>query len=89
MAFEWDDEKARRNLSKHSVTFNEAASVFGDAPRSFEDASHSAQEHRYSVLGWSSRHRLLMVIMTVRTSNIRIISARKATKAEVKAYGEA
>lgn len=88
MPFEWDDAKARANKAKHGVLFDEAATVFADAPRTFVDSSHSGNEVRYSVIGWSDRSRLLLVIVTERAGNLRIISARPATKAEARKYGQ-
>lgn len=89
MGFEWDDEKARINRSKHGVSFDEASSVFGDAPEFLDDVLHSDTEYRYRVIGWSDRGRLIAVTATDRGGDVRIISARRATAAEAKAYGEA
>ena len=87
--FSWDDRKAARNAAKHGVSFEEAMTVFFDENATeFFDPRHSADEDRFLMLGISSRLRLLVVHYAVREkgTQIRIISARKATKNETKAY---
>lgn len=92
--FEWDPTKARYNRDKHAVTFDEAASVFRDSKAlSIFDPEHSETEDRWITLGISEKGRLLIVIHTFQEDSkeavtIRIISCRKATKHERKAYGE-
>ena len=83
LAFEWDPEKARSNARKHGVTFDEAATAFGD-PLSvtIPDPDHSDDEGRFILMGSTYRGRLLVVVHTERGDNIRIISARLATRAE-------
>jgi uncharacterized protein len=90
LTFEWDEEKDLSNQRKHGVSFEEAKSVFND-PRSITiaDELHSDEEDRYLDLGMSSRGRLVVVSYTERAPNIRIISCRKATKSERKAYEQA
>ena len=85
--FEWDDKKAQSNLKKHGVSFEEGATVFND-PRiaTISDPDHSEDEERYVSIGMSVIMRLLSVIHTFRKERIRLISARKATKAEKKNY---
>lgn len=85
--FEWDDEKAQSNLKKHGVSFEEAATIFND-PRiaTISDPDHSEDEERYVSIGMSVIMRLLSVIHTFRKERNRLISARKATKAEKKNY---
>lgn len=85
--FEWDDEKAQGNLKKHGVSFEEAATIFND-PRiaTISDPDHSEDEERYVSIGMSVIMRLLSVIHTFRKERNRLISARKATKAEKKNY---
>jgi hypothetical protein len=85
--FEWDDEKAKSNLKKHGISFDEAATIFND-PRiaTIADPDHSEDEERYVSIGMSVIMRLLSVIHTFRKERIRLISARKATKAEKKNY---
>ena len=89
MNFEWDPDKAEYNLRKHGVSFQEAATVFGDdASITIYDPDHSDDEDRFITIGWSYQRRLLMVSHTDRGENIRIISSRKLTKSERKAYEE-
>jgi uncharacterized protein len=85
--FEWDDEKAKSNVKKHGVSFEEAATIFNDPKiATISDPDHSEDEERYVSLGMSVIMRLLIVAHTYRTVKIRLISARKATKAEKKHY---
>ena len=90
MQFEWDAGKAASNRKKHRVTFNEAATVFGDLlAQIFDDPEHSAYEHREIIVGNSLRNRLLMVCFTERAEDIvRIFSARLATRKERQDYEE-
>ena len=92
--FEWDPEKARSNRRKHGVSFEEAATVFRD-PRmlSLYDDKHSQGEDRWITLGGSVNGRLLVVCHTFtdetcNSATIRLISSRKATQTETKAYGD-
>ena len=89
LIFEWDEQKARDNLAKHGVNFEEATAVFGD-PLSvtIADLAHSADEERLIILGMSHRQRLLVVVHVERREKIRIISARAATRRERKDYEE-
>jgi uncharacterized DUF497 family protein len=79
--FEWDEEKARANLEKHGVSFEEAETIF-------YDPEHSADERRYIIIGESRRGRVLMVSYTERGEVARLISSREVTPAERKAYEE-
>lgn len=89
MNFEWNPQKAERNLKKHSVSFQEAASVFrSELSDTVYDPDHSDDEDRFITIGWSSQNRLLIVSHTERGDTIRIISSRKLTKSERKAYEE-
>ncbi len=87
MQFEWDDTKADSNQRKHGVLFTEAMTVFGD-PLSLTmfDPDHSAEEARFITIGNAATGRLIVVSHTDRGSQIRIISARVATKRERKDY---
>jgi uncharacterized DUF497 family protein len=89
MEFEWDPQKAARNLQRHGVSFAEAATVFAD-PLSVTvaDPDHSTAEDRFLIVGQSYRGRLLIVSFAERGNRIRIISARELTRAERKAYEE-
>jgi uncharacterized DUF497 family protein len=85
--FEWDEEKAKSNFKKHGVSFDEAATIFNDPKiATIPDPDHSEAEERYVSIGKSIIMRLLSVIHTYREERIRLISARKATKAEKKTY---
>jgi uncharacterized DUF497 family protein len=87
--FEWDPAKARRNRRKHRVSFQEAATVFGDPlALTYPDPDHSTSERRFITVGMSSANRVLIVAHTDRGENIRIISARKTTARERKHYEE-
>jgi len=88
LEFEWDEDKARRNVEKHGVTFEEAVEAFFDPFYQTGDASVN-DELRDFVLGYSLAQRLLLVIYTERGERTRIISARPATRAERKLYEEA
>jgi uncharacterized DUF497 family protein len=88
--FEWDDDKARANLKKHKVSFDEASTVFGDPlAKIFSDDEHSSEEVREIIVGHSILERLVLVSFTERGRNaVRIISARIATRNERKSYEE-
>ena len=87
MRFEWDPEKARLNLKKHGVSFNEATTVFYDPlSATFDDPDHSEDEERLITVGVSSRGRLIVVAHTERGNVIRIINARPATSHERKKH---
>ncbi|BDA71041.1 hypothetical protein RIVM261_065360 [Rivularia sp. IAM M-261] len=89
MEFEWNEDKAAKNLSKHSVSFEEAKTVFDDPLYvDFYDPDHSVDEERYLIVGESNRRRLLIVSYTERGNSIRIISARVVTRAEREVYEE-
>jgi hypothetical protein len=91
-AFSWDAGKALSNLKKHGVSFEEAATVFGDPDAlDWDDPEHSDAEIRSKRLGVSVIGRTLIVIYAPRRVKdgkeiIRIISARQATRKERKAY---
>jgi len=85
--FEWDEEKAKANLKKHRVSFDEATTVFLDPfSITIPDPDHSVEEQRYIDIGSSDKGHVLVVVYTERGSNIRIISSRKATSSERKLY---
>lgn len=87
LRFEWDEGKANRNIEKHGVSFEEAATVFGDPlSLTIEDPAHSRDEQRFITMGDSINHRLLVVVHTDRENVIRIISAREATRRERRDY---
>ena len=85
--FEWDDQKAASNLRKHGVSFDEAVSVFADGQAlTFADTDHFEFEDRSRTYGISNKGQLLVVVHTERRNNVRIISARKATRYEKSFY---
>jgi uncharacterized protein len=88
--FEWDAQKAEINRRKHHVSFEEAATVWNDPNLIVEaDFVHSSEEeYREIALGLSERLRLLVVVFTERNEAIRIISTRRANKAEARRYAE-
>lgn len=85
MQFEWDPKKAKENLKKHGVSFDEAVTIFYDPlSATLNDPDHPVAEQRYITIGYSSKSHLLIVAHTERKKNIRIISARQATTHERK-----
>ena len=90
LRFEWDAKKARSNLNKHQVSFDEAITVFNDPlAYIFDDDDHSINEHREIIIGHSVIDRLLVVCFTARSEDVvRIINARQATRMEQKDYEE-
>jgi uncharacterized DUF497 family protein len=86
--FDWDEDKYNENLKKHKITFEEASTVFEDADALIlYDDIHSDNEDRFVIIGFSEQERMLFVSHCYRNENvIRIISARKATRAEHKKY---
>lgn len=87
MDFEWDEKKAQTNQKKHHVSFLEAAEVFGDEHAlCVHDPDHSYDEARYLLFGVSSQRNYLVVSYTERSGTIRLISARRMTRQERKAY---
>lgn len=83
--FEWDDEKARSNLAKHGVSFEDAARAFGDMNGFDASEEVHAGEARWLLVGLSNLD-LLAVAYTERVNRIRIISARKANGFEQRLY---
>jgi uncharacterized protein len=91
LRFTWDTRKAQANLRKHRVSFEEAQTIFFDEEALIlDDPEHSLAEERFLLLGMSAALRLLSVCHCVREggSLIRIISARKAVRAEQQQYWE-
>jgi hypothetical protein len=81
--------KADANRRKHGVTFEEAATVFGDPlAMQMPDPDHSIEEERYILLGISESARILVVAFAERPPSTRLISARRATRQERKRYEE-
>jgi len=92
--FEWDPAKARTNFSKHGVDFERAAEVFRDPlALTIPDDEHSLSEVRWVTMGKDTRGQSILVVHTFEhiddeTARIRIISARRPTKTEVRVYQE-
>lgn len=87
--FDWDPGKARRNLRKHRIDFNEGSTVFADTLSiTISDPDHSDGEDRWVTVGLSNRYRLLVVVHTEEDETIRIISVRTANPIERKKYEE-
>lgn len=87
--FEWDEAKNQANQKKHNINFEEAKTIFyDDNAILFDDPEHSMEEERFLILGISKYENLCIVSHCYRSDDnvIRIISARKATKNEVKTY---
>ncbi len=90
ISFEWDQKKASSNLAKHGISFEEAKTAFWDPnARVIHDPDHSLNEDRFILLGMSQHMNILIVCHCYKEQDeiIRIISARKATKAETNNYG--
>ncbi len=89
MEFEWDRRKAKSNLKKHGISFQEAATVFGDALSiTFDDPDHSVNERRFLTFGLLRIGKPIIVSHTEKGKSMRIISARLMTKRERKIYEE-
>lgn len=87
MNFEWDPIKARSNANEHSITFDDAATVFGDPlALTFPDPDHSNDEDRFVTFGVIANGEMVVVSHTDREDSIRIISARRMTRIEVEDY---
>lgn len=87
MKIEWDKTKAAINFRKHRVSFEEAESVFDDSlALTVDDESHSYDEKRYVIIGESKAGRLILVCHTIGEENVRIISAGKPARSEIKVY---
>ena len=89
VAFEWDEAKARENLKKHKVGFDEGKTIFNDPfLLTFPDIDTSDAEERYVNIGLSIRDRVLVLIHTERQGRIRIIRCRKESARERRHYEE-
>jgi len=87
--FEWDNQKAAKNLKKHGISFQEAASVFGDPLAiTFNDPDHSTDEDRLLTFGTTRTRKMIIVSHTERNGSTRIISARLMQKHERNIYEE-
>jgi uncharacterized protein len=89
MTFEWDPIKAKSNLWKHGVSFEEASTALLDPLSKTDlDPDHSVEEHRFITFGVSARQRLLVVSYTEEGEMVQLISARVATMRERQIYEE-
>ncbi len=89
MIYEWDPKKAKTNIRRHRVSFEEAATIFLDPLAvTYPDPDHSVDEVREITIGRSASHRVLFISHTRRGERTRLISGRKATKRERKQYEE-
>jgi uncharacterized DUF497 family protein len=88
LRFQWDPAKSAANERKHGVSFDEAQGVFYDPMAVvIPDAAHSTHEDRYRILGMTGRLRVLTVVFVeVDADEVRLISARRATRTEQEAY---
>lgn len=87
IVFEWDSNKAKTNVLKHNVSFEEATTVFGDNRSiTIDNPLRSLHEKRFVTIGISAKKRILVVVHTERGEKIRIISARPASRKERKQY---
>ena len=89
LVFEWDSKKAAINIEKHSVSFAEATTIFGDKfSITIPDLKHSQKEARFVTIGKTISAQVIVVVHTERGDKIRIISARQASQKERKTYEE-
>ncbi|MBI4766326.1 MAG: BrnT family toxin [Deltaproteobacteria bacterium] len=89
MKIEWDPRKAKFNIKKHGVSFEEGATALSDPMAATGvDPDHSITEERFITFGISKKGRLVVVSHTEKDETIRIINARKASKGERKLYEE-
>ncbi len=87
LKFEWNTNKAKKNIEKHGVSFDEASTVFSDPlSMTYDDPDHSYGENRYIIIGLSSNGKLLFISHVEKDGIIRIISARQLTRKERKQY---
>jgi uncharacterized protein len=87
MSFQWDPIKAASNVEKHGISFEDAVTVFGDPLAvTISDPDHSVDEFRLLTTGLSRSQMLLVISHTERANEIRLISARLATRQERRSY---
>ena len=87
LKFEWNPNKAKKNIEKHGISSDEAATVYSDTlSMTYDDPDHSYNENRYVIISQSALGNLLFVSHTETDDKIRIISARKLTRKERKQY---
>jgi uncharacterized DUF497 family protein len=87
--FQWDKGNIDKNLVKHDVRNEEIEEAFMDVDkRIFRDVVHSKNEKRYTLVGKSLNLRKLIIVFTLRSNEIRAISAREPNRKEIKKYYE-
>lgn len=87
--FEWDDKKAKANLKKHKISFEDATTIFNDPLMfTFPDTQHSDEEDRYIGIGKTDKGIILVVVHVDKEKVIRLISCRKAAASERRRYEE-
>ncbi|HLG22632.1 MAG TPA: BrnT family toxin [Candidatus Manganitrophaceae bacterium] len=86
MRFQFDPKKAATNLKKHSVSFTDAEGVFLDPLAIHREDPDTEDEERFIAVGMGNAGGILVVVYTLRDDEIRLISARRATRKEVKDY---
>jgi uncharacterized DUF497 family protein len=86
VTYQWDPRKAAGNLKKHGVDFADAVGVFEDEYALWQEEAADYGEDRFVALGRDFLGDILVVVFTYRNTDIRIISARKATESERKTY---
>ncbi len=87
MTYQWDGDKAAANLRKHGIDFADAVSVFAD-DLAITIPDERFEEDRFITMGMDAFGRVLVVVYTWRGDEIRVISARKATRREREEYEE-
>ena len=87
MRYQWDRNKAVTNLNKHGINFADAVSVFSDE-LAITILENRFEEERFITIGTDIFNRILVVVYTLRDNEIRLISARKATRRERRQYEE-
>lgn len=85
MVYQWDNDKAATNINKHGIDFADAVSVFSD-DLAVTVSDERFEEERFIAIGIDALGRVLVVVYTLRGKNIRLISARKATRLELTQY---
>jgi len=88
MNYQWDPAKSKSNVKKHGVEFADALGVFEDPDAITIEDTDSEEEQRFLSIGLDVLGRIIVVAYTYRDDDVRLISARKATKKEVKIYEE-
>lgn len=86
MRFEWDEAKNEANIQKHGIAFKDAVEIFNHPMLSMQDQRYAYDEDRWIAIGWIKTLVGVVVYTERRGELIRIISARKATKREVRNY---